>query len=66
MKQTLSGGISTMDYLERLLQRLINDGEGKSPMARSLRDQIAAQERGQSAQEMYITGMMKREPERAK
>lgn len=55
-----------MDYLERLLQRLINDGEGKSPMARSLRDQIAAQERGQSAQEMYITGMMKREPERAK
>lgn len=51
-----------MDYLERLLQRLINDGEGGSPMARSLRDQISAQERGQSAQETYITGMMKRQP----
>lgn len=55
-----------MSYLERQLQRLMANGEGKSPMANSLRDQIAAQERGQSTQEMYITGMMKREPENAK
>ena len=51
-----------MDYLERQLQRLMANGEGKSPMARSLREQIAARERGESAQDMYITGMMKRQP----
>jgi hypothetical protein len=51
-----------MNYLERQLQRLIDDGEGKGPMAGFLRDQIAAQERGQGAQDMYITGMVKREP----
>jgi hypothetical protein len=54
-----------MDYLERQLQRLINKGEGNGAMAGFLRDQIAAQGRGQSAQDVYITGMMKREPERA-
>lgn len=55
-----------MDYLERQLQRLMANGEGKSPMAGFLRDQIAAQERGESAQDMYVIGMMKREPERDK
>lgn len=55
-----------MDYLERQLQRLMANGEGKSPMANSLRDQIAAQERGESAQDMYVTGMMKRDPEQGK
>jgi len=55
-----------MDYLERQLQRLMASGEGKSPMARSLRDQIAAQERGESAQDVYVTGMMKRNPDTAK
>jgi hypothetical protein len=56
----------SMDYLERQLQRLMANGEGESPMAYSLRDQIAAQERGQSTQEMYIIGMAKRKPEKDK
>jgi len=55
-----------MDYLERVLQHLVDNGKGEGFMARSLRDQIAAQGRGQSAQDVYITGMMKREPERVK
>ena len=55
-----------MDYLERALQRLMAKGEGKSLMANSLRDQIAAQKRGESAQDMYVTGMMKRDPEQGK
>ena len=49
-----------MDYLERILQRLVDDGKGEGFMARSLRDQIAAQTGGQTAQNLYITGMVKR------
>jgi hypothetical protein len=49
-----------MDYLERILQRLVDDGKGEGFMARSLRDQIAAQAGGQTAQNLYITGMVKR------
>ena len=51
-----------MDYLERQLKRLTDKGDGKSPMAGFIRDQIAARARGQSAQEMYIIGMVNRDP----
>jgi hypothetical protein len=36
-----------MDYLERLLQRRIDKGDGNSAAAQSLRDQIASRKRGQ-------------------
>jgi len=51
-----------MDYLERLLQRAIDKGQGNTFMAQSLRDQIASRKRGQSAQEMYIVGMADKKP----
>ena len=51
-----------MDYLERQLQEEIDDGYGDGFVARSIRAQIAARARGQSAQEMYIIGMMNRDP----
>ena len=51
-----------MDYLQRQLERLTEKGLGKSFAARSIRDQIAARARGQSAQEMYIIGMVNRDP----
>lgn len=51
-----------MDYLERLLQRRIDKGDGNSARAQSLRNQIASRKRGQSAQEMYIVGMADRKP----
>ena len=35
-------------------------------MAGFLRDQIAAQEHGKSAQDLYITGMVQKFPEKAK
>jgi len=51
-----------MDYLERQLQRAIDEGRGNGFAARSIRAQIAARARGQSAQEMYIIGMVNRDP----
>jgi hypothetical protein len=51
---------------EQRLTRLIEEyGEGNA-YVQMVRDQIAAKNRGQSTQQMYITGMMKREPEQAK
>ena len=50
-----------MGYLEEQLERLIKKGRGKGFAARSIRDQIAARARGQSAQEMYIIGMVNRD-----
>lgn len=51
---------------ERRLTRAIEKyGEG-DPYVQMIRDQIASNARGQGAQEMYVTGMVKREPERAK
>jgi hypothetical protein len=50
---------------QRLTRMIEKYGEG-SRIVSMFRDQIASQKRGQSAQDMYVTGMMKREPERAK
>ena len=51
-----------MTYLERQLQRQIDKGQGRSKLADSLRDQINARKRGQSAQETYIVGMANMKP----
>ena len=51
-----------MRTLEQRLQGLIEEGRGNGLAARSIRDQIAARARGQSAQEMYIIGMVNRDP----
>ena len=51
---------------ERRLKRMIEKYGESSRIVSMFRDQIAAQERGQSAQDMYITGMMKRKPENEK
>lgn len=50
-----------MNYLERLLQREIEKGRGSGVVAQSLRSQIANQASGQSAQEMYVAGMIKKQ-----
>ena len=50
-----------MSYLEEALQRQINKGKGDGPLARSIRDQIAARKSGQSAREMYVAGMIKKQ-----
>jgi predicted HAD superfamily phosphohydrolase YqeG len=58
-------------YDEQRLTRAIQKyGEG-AKYVQMIRDQIASDARGQSAREMYITGMVKKapggkEPERAK
>ena len=50
-----------MTNLERLLTRMeAKHGKG-SPDLQWLRDQIRAAERGGSTEQMYITGMIKRE-----
>jgi hypothetical protein len=51
---------------EQRLTRMIEKYGESSRIVSMFRDQIASQKRGQSAQDMYVTGMMKREPERAK
>jgi hypothetical protein len=62
MKPMFTQGSSTMDYLERRLQRLINKNEGNSIVAQSIRQQIEDRDSGQSAQEKYLIGMVQRLP----
>jgi hypothetical protein len=50
-----------MSYLERLLQREIDKGRASGAVAQSLRSQIANQASGQSAQDMYVAGMIKKQ-----
>lgn len=45
---------------EQRLARLVKNYGESSRIVSMFRDQIAAQERGNSAQDLYITGMMKR------
>jgi hypothetical protein len=51
---------------ERRLTRAIEKYGEDDPYVKMIRDQIASSSRNQSARDMYVTGMMKREPERAK
>jgi hypothetical protein len=51
---------------ERRLKRMIEKYGDNDPYVQMVRNQIAAQERGQSAQDMYITGMIRLEPEKDK
>ena len=64
MKPQLEKGVA-MSNLERLLTR----GEAKygkgSPKLQWLRDQIRAAKRGGSTEQMYVTGMIKREEQPA-
>lgn len=55
-----------MDYLERQLKRMIEKHGENDRFVQMIRDQIAARDRGQSTQDTYIIGMMKREPENEK
>jgi hypothetical protein len=49
------------DHQRKMLAMVIEKfGEGSS-MVGHYRNQIAASQKGQSAQQMYVTGMMKRE-----
>ena len=60
MKLQLEKGVA-MTNLERLLTEMeVEHGEG-SPKLQFLRDQIRAAERGGSTEQMYVTGMIKRE-----
>ena len=64
MKPLLEKG-EAMTNLERLLARMeAQHGEG-SPKLQSLRDQIRAAKRGGSTEQMYVTGMIKREAQPA-
>ena len=64
MKPLLEKG-EAMTNLERLLTRMeVQHGEG-SPKLQFLRDQIRAAKRGGSTQQMYVTGMIKREAQPA-
>jgi hypothetical protein len=50
------------DHQRKRLARMIGKfGEGSS-MVGHYRNQIAASQKGQSAQQMYVTGMIKRKP----
>lgn len=51
---------------ERRLTRAIEKYGEDDPYIKMIRDQIASNTRNQSAQQMYVTGMMKREPEQPK
>ena len=54
-----------MTNLERLLTRMeAKHGKG-SPKLRLLKQQIRAAERGGSTEQMYVTGMIKREEQPA-
>ena len=60
MKPQLEKGVA-MTNLERLLTRMeVKHGKG-SPKLRLLQQQIRAAERGGSTDQMYVTGMIKRE-----
>lgn len=50
------------DYQQKRLAELIKQFGENSRMVGHFRNQIAASQSGQSAQQMYITGMMKRAP----
>jgi hypothetical protein len=55
-----------MSTLREILQRVeANQGE-KSPLAQALRNQIMAEERGQSFGNLYLTGSVKRPVEAPK
>ena len=49
-----------MSNLAEQLKREITERGEKSPVAQMIRKQIAAQESGQSFQEMYLTGSYKK------
>ena len=64
MKPQLEKGVA-MTNLERLLTRMeAKHGKG-SPKLRLLQQQIRAAERGGSTEQMYVTGMIKREEQPA-
>jgi hypothetical protein len=64
MKPQLEKGVA-MTNLERLLTRMeAKHGKG-SPKLRLLQQQIRAAKRGGSTQQMYVTGMIKREAQPA-
>jgi len=64
MKPQLEKGVA-MTNLERLLTRMeAQHGKG-SPKLRLLQQQIRAAERGGSTEQMYVTGMIKREEQPA-
>jgi hypothetical protein len=64
MKPQLEKGVA-MTNLERLLTRMeAKHGKG-SPKLRLLQQQIRAAKRGGSTQQMYVTGMIKREEQPA-
>jgi len=64
MKPQLEKGVA-MTNLERLLIRMeAKHGKG-SPKLRLLQQQIRAAERGGSTEQMYVTGMIKRETQPA-
>ena len=64
MKPQLEKGVA-MTNLERLLTRMeAKHGKG-SPKLRLLQQQIRAAERGGSTEQMYVTGMIKREAQPA-
>jgi hypothetical protein len=64
MKPLLEKGVA-MTHLERLLTRMeAKHGKG-SPKLRLLQQQIRAAKRGGSTQQMYVTGMIKREEQPA-
>ena len=50
---------------ERRLTRAIEKYGENAKYVQMIRDQIASNARGQSAQQMYLTGMVKKDPERA-
>jgi uncharacterized coiled-coil protein SlyX len=52
--------------LERRLTRLEEKHGKDNPNLQWLRDQIAAQKSGESAQQQYVVGMMKRSADPAK
>jgi hypothetical protein len=51
---------------ERRLTRAIEKYGENAKYVQMIRDQIASNARGQGAQQMYLTGMMKRDPEQGK
>ena len=64
MKALFDKGVA-MTNLERLLIRMeAKHGKG-SPKLRLLKQQIRAAERGGSTEQMYVTGMIKREEQPA-
>ena len=51
----------TKNTLEKMLQKQLNKGEGEdSFIVKQLRRQIAAQATGKTAEELYVTGSVKK------